>query len=65
MKLSISLTLSFRVAIEDAGLYEWFSSLDLVLTSKSKGSPGALTLWDASQTTWHKLIVTKDQRWPR
>ena len=32
---------------------------------KPKGSPGTVTLWDASQTTGHTLIVTKDQGWPR
>jgi hypothetical protein len=53
MKLCISLTLSFRIAFENVGLNAWFASLDLVFTSESKGSPGAVTLWDASQTTGH------------
>src|SRR5215218_1218678 len=32
---------------------------------KPKGSPGAVSLWDASQTTRHRLIVTKGRRQPR
>src|SRR5215213_8112364 len=61
MKVSISLWLSFRVASENAGLYECFDSLDLVFSARL-GKPNRRarrTTWSLLYRAHHKHCCTK------